>query len=503
MPHRTSTRLALIAAVLGLLGPSPAAAEPVTVKILQVNDWDRFQEDEGRGGFARLLAVLEAENAAAPEVLFVHAGDALSPSLLSGFDQGAHMVALLNETPLDVFVMGNHEFDFGPEVAAARLAEARFPVVNANVRQADGTPFPGTVASRVVEVGGYKLGFFGLTTPETVEISSPGDTVFAPVLETAREASEKLRAAGADLVVAVAHVGRADDQALFESGIADLVLSGHDHDLRVLYDGRVALAESASQADYVTAIELTLDRAQGDDGPELVWRPSFRAIDTARVEPSPRGQELVAALEARLSAELDQPVGTTATALDSQRATVRGGEAAIGNLIADALRESVGAEVAIVNGGGIRGNKTYPAGTELLRRDILTELPFGNKTVKLEVTGEDIVAALENGFGRVEEGAGRFPQVSGMEVTVDLTKPPGARVRSVKIGGVNLDPSATYTLATNDFMARGGDGYAALVGKPNLIDPAAARLMASQVIDHVAAKGSVAPRVEGRIRIVR
>jgi 5'-nucleotidase/UDP-sugar diphosphatase len=178
---------------------------------------------------------------------------------------------------------------------------------------------------------------------------------------------------------------------------------------------------------------------------------------------------------------------------------VRAQEAAIGNLIADAMRAAVDADVAITNGGGIRGNKTYPAGTELKRRDILAELPFGNKTAKLELTGADIVEALEHGFSKVEEGAGRFPQVSGMTVAVDLTKPAGARVQSVKVGDVNLDPSATYTVATNDFMARGGDGYAAFVGARNLINPAAAQLMASQVIDHVAAAGTVSPVVEGRI----
>jgi 5'-nucleotidase / UDP-sugar diphosphatase len=497
MPARVLSLAAIAVALLS----SGVAAEPATVEILHVNDWDRYAEDEGRGGFARLLAVLDAEGAAADDVLLVHAGDAFSPSLLSGFDRGAHMVALLNELPLDVFVMGNHEFDFGPDVARERLAEAKFPVLNANVTLADGTPFPGTAESRVIEVGGYRLGFYGLTTPETVEISSPGDTRFAPVLETAAAMERKLREAGADLVVAVAHVGKADDQALYDAGVADLILSGHDHDLRILYDGKTALVESASQADHVTAIELTLDRVKEGDEEELVWSPSFRAIDTATVAPSARGLELVKAYDDRLSGELDVPVGTTATELDSRRATVRAQEAAIGNLIADAMRAAVGADLAITNGGGIRGNKTYPAGTELKRRDILAELPFGNKTTMLELSGAD-VEALEHGFGRVEEGAGRFPQVSGMTVTVDLTRPPGARVQSVKVGGANLDPSATYTVATNDFMARGGDGYAAFVGARNLVDPAAARFMASQVIDRVAAAGTVSPAVEGRVRIV-
>ena len=138
----------------------------------------------------------------------------------------------------------------------------------------------------MIEVEGYKLGFFGLTTPETPEISSPGGTRFAPVLETAKAMGAKLREAGADLVVAVAHVGRADDQALYDAGVADLILSGHDHDLRILYNGKTALVESASQADYVTAIELTVDPVKEGEEEELVWSPSFRAIDTATVEPS-------------------------------------------------------------------------------------------------------------------------------------------------------------------------------------------------------------------------
>jgi 2',3'-cyclic-nucleotide 2'-phosphodiesterase (5'-nucleotidase family) len=196
--HLVATAAAAVS--LALLA-APAAAEPVTIKIVQVNDWDRIQESEGRGGYARLAAVLGRENAASPEVLVVHAGDAFSPSLLAGFDKGAHMVDLLNQLPLDVFVMGNHEFDFGPDVARQRLAEARFPVVNSNITDRDGRLLAGTVESRMIEVGGYKLGFFGITTPETSVLASPGDLAFKPVLETAAAMAAKLRAEGADLVV--------------------------------------------------------------------------------------------------------------------------------------------------------------------------------------------------------------------------------------------------------------------------------------------------------------
>lgn len=492
-------RLLPAAAVLALLA-TPVAAEPVTVKILQVNDWDRIQEAEGRGGYARLRAVLEREGAGAPEVLLVHAGDAFSPSLLSGFDKGAHMVELLNTLPLDVFVMGNHEFDFGPDVAKERLREARFPVVNSNVTDRDGTSLlAGTVESRIVEVGGYRIGFFGLTTPETRILASPGYAEFKPLTETAAAMAAKLRAEGADLVALVTHAGLGDDLALMNQGAVDLILTGHDHDLRMIYDGSVAMVESGSQANDVAVLELKLDRVAKGGKEEVVWHPTFRTVDTATVTPDPAGAALVKAYDDRLGKELDVPVGEVATGLDSRRAAVRDKEAAIGNLFADAMRDAVGADVAVINGGGIRADKEYPAGTRLTRRDVLSELPFGNKTVKLEVGGALLLAALEHGVSQAGQGGGRFPQVSGLRVAFDARRPVGSRVTEVEVGGRPLDPAATYTLATNDYMAAGGDGYAVLKEARRVVDPAAARLIASQVMEHVAARGTVAPRVEGRI----
>jgi 2',3'-cyclic-nucleotide 2'-phosphodiesterase (5'-nucleotidase family) len=171
----------------------------------------------------------------------------------------------------------------------------------------------------------------------------------------------------------------------------------------------------------------------------------------------------------------------------------------MGNLVADALRASVGADVAITNGGGLRADKQYEAGQKLTRRDILAELPFGNTTVLMELSGEKLTAALENGVSQVRELGGRFPQVSGLVMEVDLKEPVGSRVKSVSVNGQPLDPAKTYKLATNDFMARGGDGYRAFVdGKP-LVDVAASQLMATQVINYVTKAGKVAPKVEGRV----
>jgi len=171
----------------------------------------------------------------------------------------------------------------------------------------------------------------------------------------------------------------------------------------------------------------------------------------------------------------------------------------MGNLVADALREAVNADVAITNGGGLRGNTEYPAGHAITRKDVLTELPFGNRTMKLQVTGATILAALENGFSEIEDGGGRFPQVSGLKVKFDRAKPKGARVLSVEANGKPLDVNAKYTIATNDFMANGGDGYAVFREAKPLLTVRDAKLMANDMMAYITARKTVSPAVEGRI----
>jgi 2',3'-cyclic-nucleotide 2'-phosphodiesterase (5'-nucleotidase family) len=495
--HLLSAPLGL-AALLGL--GLVAAAEPVTITFVQTNDIDRMEEKDGRGGFARLAAVVAEARAAGP-TLFVHSGDTLSPSLLSGIDKGAHIIDILNHMGVDVMVPGNHEFDFGADVFRARLAEATFPIVSSNIVEADGSRPAHTVEEKVVDVAGIKIGFYGLTTEDTPVLSSPGDITFEPSVETGKAMAAKLRGEGADLVVAVVHTPISVDLALVREDAADLVLSGHDEHLLTFYDGKHALTESGSQADSVVVTALVVDKTEADGKVSVSWHPEFNIVDSATVTPDAAVAALVKTYTDKLDQELQVQIGVTTTPLDSRRATVRGQEAAIGNLIADAMRAAVHADVAITNGGGIRADREYPAGSALTRADIFAELPFGNQTVSLELTGDGILAALENGFSQVEAVAGRFPQISGMKVTADLSKPAGERVVSVMVGDKPLDPGATYTLATNDFMARGGDGYTMFVDAKQLVDLAAAQLMASQVIDYIAAAGTVSPAVEGRITL--
>ena len=368
---------AVLTALLLVAGYGFAA--PVELTIVHFNDLDRMQESGGQGGIARLAAVINAERANHDNVLVTFAGDAISPSLMSGFDKGAHMIELLNRLDLTAMAIGNHEYDFGPAVAQQRISEATFPMLGANNIDSDGDIIDGALASILVEVGPYQVGIFGLTTLGTAVKSSPGSVTFRPVEEVAAEQSAALREAGADLVIALAHTDVAEDRALLRQGAVDMLLSGDDHQLRLDFSGDVLFAESGEQADWVTVIDLTLDEVESRGSMRFTWSPSFRIINTARVTPD---AELAAAAQVyldQLSEELDIEIGTTATEIDSRRPTVRGTEAAIGNLITDAMRAATGADVALTNGGGIRAGKVYAPGTMLTRRDILSELPFGNK----------------------------------------------------------------------------------------------------------------------------
>ena len=405
-----------------LSGAAALAQEAVTIRIVQTNDIDRMGADKNRGGFAKLAAVVKAERAKG-NALFIHAGDTISPSLLSGFDKGAHIIDILNHMGVDAMVPGNHEFDLGPDAFRARMAEAKFDIVATNIIDGNGIP-ANTKSEKIIDVQGIKIAFFGLTTEDTPIASSPGNIKFRSTIETGREKAKELRANGADLVIAVAHTPLEVDMILARSAGVDMIVGGHDEHLLAFYDGKVVLTESESQGNYVVITDLAVTKIVKDGKATVTWSPNFRIIDTATVQPDAEIAAIVKGYEDKLSKELDIAIGVTETPLDSRRAVVRGSEAAIGNLIADALKTSVGADVAITNGGGIRADKQYQAGQTLTRRDVLSELPFGNTTVLIEVTGDKLRAALENGVSQIRELGGRFPQVSGLTVEVDSERHP-------------------------------------------------------------------------------
>ncbi|MGQ0663009.1 MAG: bifunctional metallophosphatase/5'-nucleotidase [Pseudomonadota bacterium] len=491
----------VLAAIAAAALSASALAQKTTVTFLHTNDVYEISPVRGWGGFAELMTLLRKERAAARNSLTTLGGDLISPSLMSGLTKGTQMIELMNAIGLELAVFGNHEFDFGDDVLKSRMAESRFTWFATNVVGADGKPFNGAASTIIREIDGFKFGFFGLLTPETATLSSPGkDIKFLPIVETAAAAVKALKDQGAEVIVAITHLSIAEDRTVARRvpGI-DLILGGHDHDPITYRDGATLIHKAGYDAHHLAVVELAVTRTQTSAGPRIGVVPAWRMLAVNAVAPDPEIAAVVKKHNDRLDAELNVKIGVAATALDSRRASVRAKESAIGNLIADATREAVGAEVGLANGGGIRGDKTYEAGHQLTRKDILTELPFGNLTVLIELKGSDLKAALEHSVSRVAELQGRFLQISGASMVYDPNLPPGSRVLEVNVGGAPLDPNKTYKVATNEYIYGGGDGFETLKNGKSLIDPSGAKLLASQVIDYIAAKGTVAPQIEGRI----
>jgi 2',3'-cyclic-nucleotide 2'-phosphodiesterase (5'-nucleotidase family) len=499
MTHRTFATALLLGTLASGLLSAQAFADKVKITLLGVGDVYNFEGGKTRGGIARLNAVARAERAANPNTLYLFNGDMLSPSLLSGFDKGSNMVELTNLVPFDLAVPGNHEFDFGPDVFAEAMKKSKYPWAAINISAADGKPLAGLGGVTLKEVGGVKLAIVPVAQDTSPQVSSTGDLKFGPTAEGAIAAAQQARKDGAEIVVGVVQAPHSDDQKMLASKAFDVILSGDDHDLVVQYNGITAYVDTSTEANYLVPIDLTVDVQEKDGKRTVKWEPNFRFIDTASVTPDPETQKIVDGYKAELDKELNVVVGKTEGPLDSRRNVVRTQEAAIGNLICDAMMAAVGGEIALFGGGGIRADKEYPAGAEITRRDILTELPFGNVTVLTEVSGQQVWDALENGFSKIEDGAGRFPQVGGMKVVADKAKPAGQRVVSVEIGGKPLDPKATYKLATNDYMLGGGDGYTSLAGGKVTVDPRGGKLVANDVMAYVKKNGAVTSKVEGRI----
>ena len=494
-----TVRNSLLAAVAFALSAGMAQAENVKITLLGVGDIYKFDGSKARGGVARLNAVARAEKAANPNTLYLFDGDMFSPSLLSGLDKGENMVKLTEIVPFDLAVPGNHEFDFGPELFMERIKGSKYPWAAINITKADGSAIEGLGGVMMKEVGGVKVAIVPVAQDTTPQVASSGDLKFGATSESAIAAAKQARKDGAEIIVGLVQAPHSDDQKMMASKAFDVILSGDDHDLVVQYNGITAYVDTSTDANYLVPIDLNVTVEEKDGKRSVKWEPNFRFIDTASVTPDPETMKVVEDYQKQLDNELNVVIGKTSNGLDSRRNVVRTQEAAIGNLIADAMRDVTGADVAIMNGGGIRADKEYAAGSDISRKDILTELPFGNTTVVTELPGSQVLLALENGVSQVEKGAGRFPQVSGLTFAFDAAAEPGSRVSAVMVGGAPLEADKLYKVAVNDYIVGGGDGYAALGGGRILTDGPTGQLVATDVMAYVEKLGTVAVAVEGRI----
>ncbi len=454
---------------------------------------------EGKdAGLARVATLRKQIIAESPNTLFLLAGDTLSPSVASTFFKGEQMIALWNAVGLDYAVLGNHEFDFGDAVLIERMKESNFVWLGSNViDRTTKKPFNNMPRYVIRGFAGVKIGFFGLVTTDTASTSSPGPNLqFADPIRTARIIVRRMRAEGARIIVAVTHLDLDVDKRLARTNLVDLILGGHDHELLQSHAGHAPIFKWGQDARTLGRIDLNIF-AKSRKLESIDWT-GIPVTDAIPDEPTVAA--IVASYEAKLSAELDKPIGRTTVELDAREINIRNRETNLGNLITDALRQATNAEVAIYNGGSIRSDTTYGPG-ELTKRDVISILPFEDPVVKVEISGAILRAALENGVSKVGEviGSGGFPQVSGLQFEYDARRPAGSRVTKVTVGGQPLDNGKTYTLSSNSYLIKGGDGYSMFKGVKFLIPEESAQIDSTILANAIAAAGEVSPQIEGRI----
>ena len=489
---RKLTSLVGVVVALMLMAPQ-GYADTTRITLLHTNDMGEMAGKPGYGGFPELATLLKQKRAENPEAITTFGGDLISPSLMSGLSKGTEMVAMMNALKLDVAVLGNHEFDFGADVARARIKQAQFPWLASNVKAVSGEKALGSVPQYIKKVGDFTVGFFGLTTEETVDLSSPGEKVeFSNVIETGKQMVAELKAKGADIIVALTHLDYAEDLELARNvkGL-NVILGGHDHRVIALQENGVSILQSGSDLRYLGVLDLNVSVVEKRGKKKLMVVPSWEVVATKDVPANPEVAKMVSDYAMALDKELEVAVGKTNVALDTTRASVRTKQTVFGRFIAEAMREKVGADVGFTNGGGIRGDRKYTAGLTLTRKDILTELPFGNVTVSLEVSGQNLADLVEHSVSKVEDGGGRYGQFANLEFKLDASKPAGNRISEIMIGEAALDPQKRYIIATNDYVAKGGDGYAMLKDAKRIVDAAAGELMASTVINAIKKAGGV------------
>lgn len=479
-------------AALALSASAFALANPVTV--LYFNDLHEIAplDDGARGGVARLATIIDEVRAENPDTIVIFGGDLVGGTLFGEF-QGAPLIEALNIIGIDYANFGNHEFDFGADVTRDRVNESEFQWLTANLTEAGSAePFMGLPTSVLHEAGDLSIGIIGTTTAMGTT-NAFGQVDEQPVIEAVERETEQLLEAGADLIIAVTQQPLADDRALLAAVPAvTLVLSEEQSERTsfVEFTGQTAIAKPAGNITGVI-------RANFDPARHPALTVSVIPVD-ATVSENAELAELSDHYMGLLDERLGEVVTTSTVDLDAGATLNRQGETLLGNLIADAMRTSLNADLGLMQGGGIRSDSVFPAG-ELTLRELTEILPFGNTIVLIEVTGQQLLDALENGVSQVENASGRFPHPSGFSYVFDSSQPAFERVSEVLVGGEPLDLNATYTLAASSFVVAGGDGYSSLVGAPQLVDDSDGKRDVLTLADYVRSLGTLDLELEGRI----
>ena len=503
----------LVACLMLLFAASLAScASQREIRILHINDFHGFEEaykpygsEDARGGLAYLAARAEALRAEKP-TLFLAAGDMIQGSNWANMFQGRSSIEAMNAMKLDALVVGNHEFDFGQTVLTERIKEASFPVLGANVLGlSELKPYV------IKELDGLSIAVIGVVTGDAPVSTHPKNVSglqFLSPVDTVEKYVRQLRRKS-DLVIVLSHIGFSADIDLAKKveGI-DVIVGGHSHTkvAKPAVVGKTFIVQAFEHGKVLGVLDLTLKKG------------SIVAKATGWLEPVvPSGKEnrtvdaIVEKYQRKMDSFFNQAIGESAADLDGVH--VRRQETNLGNLVTDVMKKASGADAAILNGGTIR---TSIRKGPVKVGDIYAALPADNYIVAIRLTGKQIRAALEHGVSAIDEDEGRFPQVSGLAFTYDRFAPKGSRVKDVFIGGIPLAADREYSIATNDFLAAGGDGYKefgeavkssredtvvnGVMTGGTLVYSDSGRWLRDVVIDFIKTEKEISPKVEGRIR---
>jgi 5'-nucleotidase len=524
----------LTASVMAL--SSGAAFADFELNILHINDFhSRLEsinatdstcsaEDEGKGvcfgGAARLLTAInqtrDALKAQNKNVILLNGGDNFQGSLFYTTYKGAAEAEALNAMKFDAMTVGNHEFDDSDDVLATFLDKIQFPVVTANVVPSAAAKIGNRIKpSLVLTVGGQKIGIVGAVTNDTAEIANPGPNItIADDVAKITEAVQGLKAQGVDKIIALTHVGYPRDLAMIAKiPDVDVVVGGHTHTLLsnvakgaegpypTWSDNpggyKVPVVQAYQYSKYLGDIKIVFD----DNGVVKSAEGEPILMDKS-ITPDPAFLARVAELKKPIEDMKKKIVGASDAVIDGDRRVCRAKECSMGNLVADAMLDRTkgqGITIAIQNGGGLRASIDQG---EVTQGEVVSVLPFQNTLATFQLTGADVVKALENGVSQIDDGAGRFPQVAGLKYSFDKSKPAGAKVSDVQVKDgdkfVPIDPAKSYGVATNNFMRAGGDGYAIFkTGGKNAYDYGPD--LADVTAEFVAAHNPYKPYTDGRI----
>ncbi len=484
------------------------------------------------GGAANLATMFDEEFASLGRTgLLLASGDNVGASPAnSGLLEDMPTIDVENAWGLDATSLGNHEFDYGIDRLKAHIARADFPFLASNVVDAATGRIPDWLdgASKVFTVNGVKVGVIGAELKETPELVSAGATAGLSFLDEGpriKAESRRLRAMGVRVQVVVIHQGTANGRnpvgnaagATWDGPILaiadqlqdttiDAMFVGHTHRISNLQYGKFPILEGLNAGASYSVGQFIVR------GGDVVWAgAATRVAKNLGVTGRADVKSIVDAANAQTAILRNKVIGTQS--IDIKRAPTRLFESAMGNMVADAMREKYpSVDAALTNSGGLRAdlNVSPPSAGEqpgeITWGEMFAVLPFGNRTVIETLTGAQLTAAFQNGFSPkcdVNVATGRFPQISGLKVEYHCngTVPVVDGIWKAPDGPSStltpLGPSDTVRIVTNDFMYGGGDGYTALTGGTNVLQPGDDLLQVA--IDYVTTHSPVAPIVQGRI----